>query len=64
VLNATDMAGGETFAMVPRRFDDVCSKYVLGDLRASQPPVAGEAAQPATPCTTKIDIKKGAAPSS
>jgi hypothetical protein len=21
------MAGGETFAMVPRRFDDVCSKY-------------------------------------
>jgi NTE family protein len=27
VLNATDMAGGETFAMVPRRFDDVCSKY-------------------------------------
>jgi len=26
-LNATDMAGGETFAMVPRRFDDVCSKY-------------------------------------
>ena len=29
VLNATDMAGGETFAMVPRRFDDVCSKYDL-----------------------------------
>jgi len=27
VLNATDMAGGETFAMVPRRFDDVCSRY-------------------------------------
>ncbi len=27
VLNATDMAGGEMFAMVPRRFDDVCSKY-------------------------------------
>jgi NTE family protein len=27
VLNATDMAGGETFAMVPRRFDDVCAKY-------------------------------------
>ena len=27
VLNATDMAGGQTFAMVPRRFDDVCSKY-------------------------------------
>ena len=27
VLNATDMAGGETFAMVPRRFDDVCSNY-------------------------------------
>lgn len=27
VLNATDMAGGETFAMVPRRFDDVCSQY-------------------------------------
>jgi NTE family protein len=27
VLNATDMAGGESFAMVPRRFDDVCSKY-------------------------------------
>ncbi len=27
VLNATDMGGGETFAMVPRRFDDVCSKY-------------------------------------
>jgi NTE family protein len=29
VLNATDMAGGETFAMVPRRFDDVCSRYDL-----------------------------------
>src|SRR5438105_11983572 len=29
VLNATDMAGGETFAMVPRRFDDVCSKHDL-----------------------------------
>jgi NTE family protein len=27
VLNATDMAGGQTFAMVPRRFDDVCSKH-------------------------------------
>ena len=27
VFNATDMAGGETFAMVPRRFDDICSKY-------------------------------------
>ncbi len=27
VPNTTDMAGGETFAMVPRRFDDVCSKY-------------------------------------
>jgi NTE family protein len=27
VLNATDMAGGETFAMVPRRFDDICSDY-------------------------------------
>ena len=27
VLNATDMAGGQTFAMVPRRFDDVCSRY-------------------------------------
>jgi len=27
VLNTTDMAGGETFAMVPRRFDDVCSNY-------------------------------------
>lgn len=27
VLNATDMAGGETFAMEPRRFDDVCSRY-------------------------------------
>src|SRR5215472_8763364 len=27
VLNATDMAGGEPFAMVPRRFDDVCSKH-------------------------------------
>ena len=27
VLNATDMAGGETFAMVPRRFDDICAKY-------------------------------------
>ncbi|HEU0156978.1 MAG TPA: patatin-like phospholipase family protein [Stellaceae bacterium] len=27
VLNATDMAGGQSFAMVPRRFDDVCSKY-------------------------------------
>src|ERR1700757_3561212 len=29
LLNATDMAGGETFALVPRRFDDVCSKYDL-----------------------------------
>lgn len=27
VLNTTDMAGGESFAMVPRRFDDVCSNY-------------------------------------
>lgn len=26
-LNATDMAGGESFAIVPRRFDDVCSDY-------------------------------------
>ena len=26
-LNATDMAGGESFAMIPRRFDDVCSNY-------------------------------------
>jgi NTE family protein len=26
-LNATDMAGGESFAMIPRRFDDVCSDY-------------------------------------
>ena len=24
VFNATDMAGGETFALVPRKFDDVC----------------------------------------
>ncbi len=29
VLNATDMAGGETFALVPRRFDDVCSNHDL-----------------------------------
>jgi NTE family protein len=27
VLNATDMAGGETFALVPRRFDDICSDH-------------------------------------
>src|SRR5215469_9565243 len=27
VLNATDMSGGATFAMVPRRFDDVCSQH-------------------------------------
>ncbi|MFL5266417.1 MAG: patatin-like phospholipase family protein [Stellaceae bacterium] len=27
LLNATDMAGGETFALVPRRFDDVCSNH-------------------------------------
>ena len=27
VFNATDMAGGETFALMPRRFDDVCSSY-------------------------------------
>ncbi|HTV46099.1 MAG TPA: patatin-like phospholipase family protein [Stellaceae bacterium] len=27
VFNATDMAGGESFAIVPRRFDDVCSDY-------------------------------------
>jgi NTE family protein len=27
VLNATDMAGGETFAFTPRRFDDICSSY-------------------------------------
>jgi NTE family protein len=26
-LNATDMAGGESFAMIPRRFDDICSNY-------------------------------------
>jgi NTE family protein len=29
VLNATEMAGGETFALVPRRFDDVCSNHDL-----------------------------------
>jgi NTE family protein len=29
VLNATDMAGDETFALVPRRFDDVCSNHDL-----------------------------------
>ena len=27
VLNTTDMAGGETFALVPRRFDDICSRH-------------------------------------
>ena len=27
VLNATDMAGGDTFALTPRRFDDVCSNH-------------------------------------
>lgn len=27
VFNTTDTAGGETFALVPRRFDDVCSSY-------------------------------------
>jgi NTE family protein len=27
VLSATDMAGGRTFAMTPRRFDDICSNY-------------------------------------
>ncbi|MBV8119021.1 MAG: patatin-like phospholipase family protein, partial [Alphaproteobacteria bacterium] len=27
VLNTTDMAGGESFAILPRRFDDVCSQY-------------------------------------
>jgi NTE family protein len=27
VLNTTDMAGGESFALVPRRFDDICAKH-------------------------------------
>jgi NTE family protein len=27
ILNTTDMAGGEAFAFVPRRLDDVCSDY-------------------------------------
>jgi NTE family protein len=27
VLSATDMAGGRTFAITPRRFDDICSTY-------------------------------------
>ncbi len=35
-----------------------CYRALLGDLHASQPPVAGESAQPAVPCTTKIDMEK------
>jgi hypothetical protein len=35
-----------------------CYRALLGDLHASQPPVAGEAAQPGIPCTTKIDMEK------
>jgi NTE family protein len=27
ILNATDMAGGESFAFTPRRFNDICSSY-------------------------------------
>src|SRR5262249_29387652 len=27
ILNTTDMAGGEPFALAPRRFDDVCSNH-------------------------------------
>jgi len=35
-----------------------CYRILLGDLHASQPPVAGEPAEPAIPCTTKIDMER------
>jgi hypothetical protein len=35
-----------------------CYRALLGDLDASQLPVAGESAPPAIPCTTKIDIER------
>jgi NTE family protein len=35
-----------------------CYRALLGDLHAAQLPVAGESAQPAIPCTTKIDVQR------
>jgi hypothetical protein len=35
-----------------------CYRALLSDLHASQLAVAGEAAPPAIPCTTKIDIER------
>jgi NTE family protein len=43
VLNTTDMAGGETFALVPRRFDDICSRH---DMLPVSTGVAASAAFP------------------
>jgi hypothetical protein len=35
-----------------------CYRGLLADLHASQPPVDGESAPPAIPCTTNIDIER------
>ncbi|HMI97776.1 MAG TPA: patatin-like phospholipase family protein [Micropepsaceae bacterium] len=43
VLNATDMAGGETFAFTPQRFDDICTDFDSMPLSAG---VASSAAFP------------------
>ena len=39
-----------------------CYRSLLADLRAAQPPLAGEDRALTIPCTTKIDIAKPAAP--
>jgi NTE family protein len=41
-----------------------CYRALLADLRAAQPAMAGEDQALTIPCTTKIDVKKGSAPSS
>jgi NTE family protein len=52
ILNATDMAGGESFGMIPRRFDDICSQL------DALPVATGVAASAAFPIAlTPVDFK-------
>ena len=51
-LQATEEAGRFLLRRHP------CYRALLGDLHAAQPPVAGESAQPAIPCTTTIDVER------
>jgi hypothetical protein len=37
---------------------DPCYRALVADLRAGQPPMAGETAPPTIPCTTKIEMEK------